>query len=173
MPRRDPDPGKPKRPSGRPPGAKNKKTIERELIRQRELDAIAAGQVQARVPAKKLGKEILEDFANLYAGIAAFYQPWPASMGKNPHENEQKFRDYSHLAVQASAALAPFQSPKLSAVAIGAAVVNKIEVSGGMPDDFAPPVAAGQVVEFKPGTIVTAEEIDDAGRPPSPGAAVA
>lgn len=139
----------------RPVGSKNKTTLEREELARRELEAQAAVAVQARVPAKKLGKEILDDFANLFAGMAAMYQPWPASMGKNPHEDLKKFDFYSDKAIQAASALAPYQSPRLSAVAIGAAVVNRVEVTGGMPDDFAPPAPAGQVIEFKPGTVLT------------------
>lgn len=162
----------------RPKGAKNKKTIEREererlrienakLFSEQEKIAAATGTVVAKVPIRKLGKEVLDDLTQLFMGMAAFFQKWPAERGKNPNEDEAKFKEYAMLAMQAAGTLAPYQSPRLSAVAIGAAVVNKIEIDGGMPDDFAPPVPKGEVVEFKPGAIITAEETDETARPPS------
>lgn len=155
-------------------GSKNKATIERELMAAREIEAEAAARVRGQTPIKKLGKEVLEDFTNLYAGMAAYYQPYPASSGRtNPNADEKKFREYSMLAVQTAAALAPFQSPRLSAVAVGAAIVSKVEVVGGMPNDFAPPVPAksGEVIEFKPGTVLTPDDFDKVG--PKDGSAVA
>lgn len=152
---------------GRPTGAKNKKTLEREAleararqIREEEAKAWVAEKTIAAVPTKKLGKEILDDFANLFAGLAAYYQPWPASAGVNPHEDIGKFNYYAEKAIQAAAAVAAYQSPRLSAVAVGAAVVNEVTVKGGMPDDFAPPAKGAQVIEFKPGTVVTPQDFD-------------
>jgi len=159
-------------PVGRPKGARNKSTIER-LERERlarenaanpklaESHALAAATVMA-THAKKLGKEILEDFALLFAGMAASYQPWPATAGKNPNENEAKFEKYAMLAVQAARDLAPYQSPRLAAVMVGQALVSKVEVVGGMPDDFQAPALPvepdGKVQPIAPGTIITADE---------------
>ncbi len=64
------------------------------------------------------------------------------------------FERWALHSAECARALAPFQSPRLSAVAIGAAMVNKIEVTGGMPDDFAPP----KDKELAPGTIITADD---------------
>lgn len=151
----------------RPAGAKNKTTLEREAMARNEIEnqkrlaaASIADKTLAAVPAKKLGKEVLDDLMNLYMGLVAYYQPWPPSKGANPKEDLGKFNYYAERASDVAAALAPFQSPKLSAVAIGAAIVNKVEVSGGMPDDWAPPTRPGEVVEFKPGTVLTPADFE-------------
>lgn len=53
----------------------------------------------------------------------------------NPVYDESCFRTYAELAVQTAKDLAPYQSPKLSAVMVGAAVVSEIEIIGGLPDE--------------------------------------
>lgn len=101
------------RPAGRNKGTPNKATTERaEIARLQNEEARRAG--------KKLGKELLEDFAHLFAGIAASHQPWPAAMGKNPHENEERFLTYARLTVEAAKALAEYQSPKFRAIMVHA-----------------------------------------------------
>lgn len=147
-------------------GSKNKATIEREKLAARALalsEAVQAektGDVAAEVAAakagtKKLGKEILSDFANVLASAAAYYQPRPD--GSNPYADEKQFKYYAELAIFAADKAAPFESPRLSAVAVGTAVVTKVEITGGMPDDFAAP-GAGQVIDLKPGTIISADD---------------
>ena len=58
-------------------------------------------------------------------------------------------------AQEAAVASAPYHHARLSAVMVGAAI-NKIEVTGGMPDEFAPPVPGR--VEFEPGMVISAED---------------
>jgi hypothetical protein len=161
---------------GRPRGSKNKHVIEREKkiadgLRALEIleEARARGAIDeieaAKQQGRKLMKEIAFDFARLFAGLAAFYQPFPGwkqdENGKvvnaNPNFNEQKFKEYAVLARDTAIAAAPFESPKFSAVMVGATVVNKVEVSGGMPDDFSAP-AAVPAQALPPLTIVEAED---------------
>jgi hypothetical protein len=66
---------------------------------------------------KKLAKEVLDQFMVLFAGMAAFYQPRPASsMQQNPNANESKFDKYAKLAVECAKDLAPYQSPTFRSV---------------------------------------------------------
>jgi hypothetical protein len=133
---------------GRVKGALNRKTIERhnaeslEVMRLAGIDTVAnAGKPKAVAEAvttgKRPAKEILRTFMELFAGRAAFHQPWPLTKGKNPYENIPEFYRNAELAVAAAKDLAPFESPKYSAVVIGATVTNKIEVVGGLPESYA------------------------------------
>jgi len=144
-----------KRPNqGRKPGSKNKATIEREAqvaadrkrIEEIErLRATGASEVvaAAQTAGVKLMKDIAFDFAQLFAGLAAFYQPYPSwgrdALGKpvnaNPNYDEAKFEKYATLATHVALGAAPYQSPRLSAVMVGAAVVTEIEMTGGLPDE--------------------------------------
>lgn len=176
--RRGPKPGT--RPSGRSKGAKNKRTLERELVEEQlrhrlelELearlknDALRLAEAQGPI----LMKDILFQLAQMNLSLAAFYQPYPQwsrdAAGKpvnaNTNYDEDRYRYYSNAAREAAHAGAPFQSPRYSAVMVGAATLTKIEVTGGMPDDFkAPTQIEGTViegkVEFAPGTIITADD---------------
>lgn len=169
---------KPKNKGGRPKGSRNKKVLEREerarldalqleKFREIEGDASAAARMVQRAERTgiKLAKDVLNDFMQLFAGMAAVYQPLPPGVevppGRQP--NESKFREYAVLAKETAAALAPFQSPRYSAVMVGATIVNKIEVSGGMPDDYAPP-APGPAT-FAALTVIEAEDDDGSGTP--------
>jgi hypothetical protein len=117
-------------------------------------DVVAA----AKTAGVKLSTEVLRDFMQLFAGMAAMYQPIPE--GKQPlpgrKPDETLFRVYATLAKDTAKDLAPYEAPRLSAVMVGAAIVNRVEVVGGMPDDFAPPVEGK--VEFEPGTVITPDE---------------
>lgn len=143
---------------GKVKGSKNKATLEREaqvrLERERlaEIErlekesGVSAQGAAAATAGKKLMKEIAFDFAAAFAGIAAFHQPWKTwheeiqrdgtkkKVNDNPHYNEAKFKEYGILAANLSIAAAPYQSPRLSAVMVGAAVVTEIEITGGLPD---------------------------------------
>jgi hypothetical protein len=169
-PRRKPGPAKGTRPAGRKKGVPNKATVERELaerlMRERvemEMKAEASKNemLAAMAKGKKLAKEVLGEFMELFAGMAAFYQPLPDGQpvtdGRKPDEG--KFKDYAAMAVDAAKALAPFQSPRFSAMMVGATVVNKIEVEGGLPNDFDLTTPAPRL---EPGTIVTADDVEDA-----------
>lgn len=140
---------------GKQLGSKNKATIEREreaqLAVERErllLEARAAEGDRALRGAvaqgRKLMKELGFDLTQLAAGLAAFYQPHPQwqqdpASGKlvnaNPNFDEPKFRYYLEMAMQGARDFASYESPKLSAMLVGSAVVNEIEVVGGLPDD--------------------------------------
>jgi hypothetical protein len=155
---------------GRGRGTKNKATLERERQAQLEVEkaallakAEAAGSevLAAQAEGKKLMKQIAFDFAQLFAGIAAFHQPYPGwhqdASGKwvndNPNYDEARFRDYGKLAVDTALGAASYESPKLSAVMVGAAVVTQIKVEGGIPDDqdgglFAAEIGSARTIEL-------------------------
>jgi hypothetical protein len=105
---------KPKHPGGRPRGSRNKLTIERE-----EKARIAEQMLTGGKP-EKLGKQVLHDFMELFAGMAAAYQPLPPGVvsapGRTP--DDAKFEKYARLAVDTAAKLAEYQSPKLKAIAV-------------------------------------------------------
>ncbi len=184
-PKKKTGPPKGTRIGGRARGTKNKVTLEREATARAEMAAQirkeqeesaqrlaaagvaspeAAREIVERTP-DKLMKEIAFDFAKLFAGMAAFYQPFPQwsrdGSGKlknaNPNYDERLFREYAVLAKDTALGAAAYQSPKLSAVMVGQQIVNHVEVTGGMPDEFEPPTV-GTAVEFQPGDIVSAED---------------
>jgi hypothetical protein len=151
IPKKRRGPPKGTRPSGRRKGAKNKATLERERRARLELEAkirkeqrkldrkIANKGVEtiedARAVALEQGPKLLKDigaeFTRLFAGMAAYHQPVPG----NPNADEKKFREYAALALQGAKDFAQYESPKLSAVMIGADVINEIEIVGGLPDE--------------------------------------
>jgi hypothetical protein len=151
-PRKKPGPPKGTRPAGRAKGTKNLATVEREAKIKLEQERLALLEKMAKEGAnavdvaqlqgKKLMKEIAFDFAGLFAGLAAFYQPYPTwtrdAAGKvvnaNPNFNEQKFLVYAKLATETALGAAAYESPKLAAVMIQQNMVNEIEVTGGLPD---------------------------------------
>lgn len=106
---------------GRTAGTPNKATVERALVAQQQV-------AEAKAAGRKLGKEIVEDFAHVFASMAAFYQPQPGvrdaagkmQMNGNPNANEGKFVEYAKMAVTAGAELANYQSPKLRAILVAA-----------------------------------------------------
>jgi hypothetical protein len=101
--------------AGRKPGVPTKATVEREILAQRIL-AEQAG----RRPDKKLGKEVLDDFMHLFAGLAAYHQPVPKNMTApaDREPDEGKFKEYAGFAIKCASELANYQSPKFKAVAI-------------------------------------------------------
>lgn len=98
---------------GRPKGSPNKATIEQAEIAKRQVEG-------AKVSGRKLGKELLDDFAHLFAGMAAAYQPAPPGQPPRPNQNEEKFLTYGKLAVETAKDLAKFQSPTFRAIALSA-----------------------------------------------------
>lgn len=95
---------------GRVKGKPNKTTIEKVLLAERAV----AG---SRDAGKKLGREVLEDFMLLFAGMAAHYQPQPVA-GAHPNEHEDKFDKYARLACETAKWLAPYQSPTYRAIMV-------------------------------------------------------
>ena len=84
---------------------------------------------QAQAAGRRTGKSILDDFANVFAGMAAYYQPRPD--GTNTNADEKKFLAYSGMAIIAADKVSQYQTPKLSAVMVGMAQVRTIQVDGG------------------------------------------
>lgn len=148
-----------KKTGGKVKGSRNKATIERE----RQIRAQIAAQMQEEARAKLVAAngnmekvaaeaavkvadlaaqgqkpmfELASDFVQLFASMAAHYQRWPPHLGKNPNENEEKCREWAILAFNGAKELTGYQRPKLSAAVVGAVVTNKIEVSGGLPDEL-------------------------------------
>lgn len=164
--------------AGRRKGRKNKKTIERELVEQQKAQALeAVKQIGDGTPApvaaaqvKKLGKEVLEDFMHLFAGMAAYHQPVPNGMPvpANRQPDVAKFLQFSELTLAFAKELTPYQSPRLAAMMIGQAQTRQIAVTGGLPSADAPPaltdeqykaalkVTEGPIIE---GTAVSAPEL--------------
>ena len=124
MPRGGSKPGE--RRGGRKKGSRNLKLVEKDLLAQREL-------ADAKEKKRKLGKEVLDDFMHLFAGMAAYYQPAPPGAPPRPQQNEIKFKEYAALATTVAKDLAQYQSPKYSAVMVGQAGPQKITVVGGLP----------------------------------------
>ncbi len=154
---------------GRQKGTPNKATQERERQAQLEIEKAdliekargAKSEVlDAQLAGKKLMKEIAYDFAQLFAGLAAFHQPYPGwhfEAGKlvndNPNFDESRFKEYAKLACDTALGAASYESPKLSAVMVGAAVVTEIKVIGGIPDDqdgglFAAEIGSARTIEL-------------------------
>lgn len=128
---------------GRPRGAlnlKTRETLERQRLEEQAKKAERAAEIAARRHIK-LAKDVLEDFMQLFAGMAAAHQPWPEQQGHNPNENEAKFEKYARLAVDTASKLAPFQSPTFKAIAVAAA-------SPTPGDDARPIGGAGQANVF-------------------------
>lgn len=106
---------------GRSRNTPNKRTVE--AMEKARLDietANAAGNQHAIVQVKKkLGKDVLEEFMLLFAGLAAQHQPLPLgadTAGRTP--DETKFLRYAELTVTTARALAEFQSPKFRAIQV-------------------------------------------------------
>lgn len=87
---------------GRGRGAQNKATIEKAAIARATL---------LNTPKKKLGKDVLEEFMFVFAGMAATYQPAPPGHGPNPNQDPALFKEYATLACWSASLLAKYQSP--------------------------------------------------------------
>ncbi len=132
---------------GRKPGSLNKRT--KEKLEQARLDdnrgrelarTIAAPEVHAPTVTARLAKNELEEVIPVIRGMLAYYQSTPpqalaAGIPNNPNANAGEFKAWMQIFVDATMRLARFQSPTFSAVMIGATTVNKITVTGGLPDE--------------------------------------
>lgn len=118
---------------GRVKGVLNKASRERELLAQRIL-----AEQQAK-PGKKLAREVLDDFMQLFTGLAAMHQPLPDGVvpmqGQKP--DHAKFMEYAKAAVDVAGQLASYQSPKFKAIVMtglennpGGALPTPAEVVG-------------------------------------------
>jgi hypothetical protein len=72
------------------------------------------------MPARKLGKEVLEEFMMIGRGLAAKYQPAQPGQPKKPAQNESKFFMWAEFTVNCAWKLAEYQSPKFKAIAVRA-----------------------------------------------------
>jgi hypothetical protein len=99
---------------GRDRGTPNRATVERAEVARMQTE-------ESKRRGAKLGKDVLEEFMLLFAGMAAQYQPLPEGVtmpGRTP--NEEKFITYATLAVKTAKDLADFQSPKFKAIMVTA-----------------------------------------------------
>jgi hypothetical protein len=128
--------------AGRKFGVPNRATIERQeqaRIDAENAAAEASGDAAeaAIVARKKLAKDVLEEFMLRFGDMAAYHQPartWHEEkrggevvrVNDNPNMDEDKFRAYAALATRAARDLAPFQSPKLSALKVGGDAANPL-----------------------------------------------
>jgi len=113
---------------GKQKGTKNRATIERAALAERIM-AEAEGK-----PGRKLGRELLEDFAVMFAGLAANFQPThvdprtPAGMPLTLQDveawaksyKEPLFEKYAKLAAKCANDFADFQSPRMGTVQVAA-----------------------------------------------------
>jgi hypothetical protein len=77
-----------------------------------------------------LGKELLEEFATMFAGLAAAFQPIPSAAGQAlsaadmeiwaKSYKEPLFEKYAKLAAKCANDLADFQSPRMGTVQVPA-----------------------------------------------------
>jgi hypothetical protein len=113
-------PGEGNRGGGRKPGQQNRATIERAALAERIISE-AEGK-----PGRKLGREMLEDFATMFGGLAAAFQPTGTGPGgaMTPGDLEQwaksykepLFEKYAKLAAKCANDFADFQSPRLGRI---------------------------------------------------------
>lgn len=111
---------------GRKPGKPNKATVERALVAEREM---AANNAKAKT--FKLGKEVLRDFMEAFATLAAYHQP-KRVVDKEGKEslsgNLEEFGRWGELAVKCAVALTPYESPRLNALTVVPPPPEKEEV---------------------------------------------
>jgi len=101
-----------KKTGGRKAGVRNKTT-------QRRIDAAERTILLAKAGGKRLAREVLEDFVELFSAIALTHQPALPGAERNPNYDEKKFEKFARLAVETATALASYQTPKLKAVLVG------------------------------------------------------
>ena len=101
---------------GRVKGTPNRATIEKAKIAEQVM-------ARAEMRGEQLAKEVLNDFMQLFAGMAATHQPIPEGqsipLGRRP--DETKFEKWARLAVQCAKDLAPYQSPTFRAIVVAPA----------------------------------------------------
>ena len=76
----------------------------------------------AKAGGKRLAREVLEDFLELFSAIALTHQPALPGEERNSNCDEKKFEKFARLAVEIATALASYQTPKLKAVLVGPAL---------------------------------------------------
>jgi hypothetical protein len=109
---------------GRAKGQPNKASIERAAIAERIIEE-AAGK-----PSRKLGRELLEELALMFGGLATAFQPVGTGPGGavTPVDlefwaksyKEPLFEKYAKLAAKCTNDFADFQSPRLGRLQVAA-----------------------------------------------------
>jgi hypothetical protein len=109
---------------GRAKGQPNKASIERAALAERII-AEAEGR-----PGRKLGRELLEEFALMFGGLATAFQPVGTGPGgaMTPTDletwaksyKEPLFEKYAKLAAKCANDFADFQSPRLGRLQVAA-----------------------------------------------------
>ena len=100
-----------KKTGGRGKGARNKKTLERQILKTIE-DDMAEGK-----PVRLMAKEVLDQFMNYFAGLASYYQPGTPEQ-PNSNADETKFEKYALIAKGFADSLVRYQSPTLKAIMV-------------------------------------------------------
>ena len=110
--------------AGRKAGGKNRATIERAALAERVV-AEAEGK-----PGRKLGRELLEELALMFGGLATAFQPVGTGSGGavTPADlelwaksyKEPLFEKYAKLAAKCASDFADFQSPRLGRLQVAA-----------------------------------------------------
>jgi hypothetical protein len=106
--------------AGRKAGGKNRASIERAALAER-IVAEAEGK-----PGRKLGRELLEELALMFGGLASAFQPVGSGPNKTLTEGDLKawsesykeplFEKYAKLAAKCANDFADFQSPRLGRI---------------------------------------------------------
>lgn len=81
-----------KKTGGRKAGVRNKTT-------QRRIDAAERAIVLAEAGGKRLAREVLEDFLELFSAIALTHRPAPPGAERNPNYDEKRFEKFARLDV--------------------------------------------------------------------------
>ena len=121
-----------KKTGGRVKGVPNKASIERAAIAERIL--AEAGPKAGR----KLGREMVEDFAIMFSGLAAAFQPVGTGPGGTmtaadmaawaKSYREPLFEKYAKLAAKCANDFADFQSPRMGTVQVAAPAPERGEI---------------------------------------------
>jgi hypothetical protein len=160
---------------GRPKGSLNKATLERieraktEQQRQAKLDEAKANAavevVQAAAATRKpLARDVLDELMLLFRAHAELYRLPPPGQPPNPNADEQKFWKYGMAAAQIARDLAQYQSPKLSAVAVGPVQRKVVHVIGGLPPRRTTPLPAIAPPATENSTLTPTSGVAAAGR---------
>lgn len=108
---------------GRKIGKPNNKTDEALMLARRIVDeADRAADAVKGTPGRKMSEEVLREFMELFAGMAAYHQPLPKDApvppGRDP--DEHKFEKWARLTVKVAADLIPYERPSFRAINVPA-----------------------------------------------------
>lgn len=113
---------KPNNKGGRPKGSKNRRTLEMERIASRELEARLEAAAKAVHASKAAGhkdaRDILDELMHYGMQLVAYSQRGPGPTPRSEY-HEENFRWAAEFTSKCAIALAEYQHPKLSRVAVG------------------------------------------------------